>query len=185
MSGFSLTSGLAFFQKFYNNLICRQPANAVQIFRSEPSGSLMLFQYEIPRSHRGGKTIHAEMKLRIIVFYRCQLFSYGDSGIKFFEDFAAERLFRRFSSFDFPSGKFPIILPVPVPTLGSKDFFPVADDSSDYLYCFHQLSFIFLSSACTVSIIDETGISVKGIPRLAVGFLLNFCNLKNIYAIYT
>ncbi len=100
--------------------ICRKPFNRINRLDSEPFSGTMFEQSEMTLSYVTGITMHTKMKRRVVVLNRYEKFVNRNNRFEFFVDFTNKSLFRRFAWLDFPSGKLPTSLELPIAALGSK-----------------------------------------------------------------
>ena len=87
--------------------ICRQPVNTMQVPLPQPAGISMLMQMDFTMAYVGLKTMHAQMKIRIIPFYSVQKRINLYTDTQFLANFAYNSRFPTFTSLYLATGELP------------------------------------------------------------------------------
>ena len=98
----------------------REPRHAVQLFQSQPGGTLMLFQHQTAGNDRTAVAMHREVEQRILAVYRGEEGIHPDVGVQFLADFTHQGLFPALARLYLSTGKFPIVFELAIAALGGE-----------------------------------------------------------------
>ena len=146
---------------FNDGLIRRKPTHSIQAALSQPFCSFGFFEDNGPFPDFGKEGVHAEVEVWIVVFDGAKKWTDFYFHFEFFPNFPANRFFRCFAFFYFPSREFPLTFEFSVSSFCGEDFGGmvevIGDDSGYDSDCFHRAPLLCQKFSCLANEFGRDG----------------------------